>query len=59
MEITINAIYRDGVFHPEIRPDLPDGAAVSLDVAAKVAARSVVTPLTGEALLARIRAIAA
>lgn len=29
---TIKAVYQDGVFRPEVPPDLPDGSAVQLAV---------------------------
>ncbi len=35
MSATIAAVYRDGAFHPDTPPDLPDGTAVSLAVVAK------------------------
>ena len=55
MSIILGAIYRDGAFYPDTPPDLPEGAAVSLSVLATAVTPS--RPLTGEALLARIRAI--
>ena len=35
MSATIAAVFRDGVFHPDTPPDLPEGTAVSLAVTAK------------------------
>lgn len=32
MPETINAVYENGVFRPDVPPDLPDGSAVRLSV---------------------------
>ena len=55
---TFFAIYKDGVFRPEVPPDLPDGTAVQLTIVTPII-RLAQTPLMGQALLDRIQAIAA
>ncbi|MFO0804017.1 MAG: antitoxin family protein [Gemmataceae bacterium] len=52
MPETINAVYENGVFRPEVPPDLPDGSAVRLSIVTPPPEPK--TPLTGPELLALI-----
>jgi len=55
MSTTIAAVYRDGAFHPDTPPDLPEGTAVRLAVIAKPA---VLPRSPGRAAFEMIRALA-
>lgn len=52
MSETINAVYENGVFRPEVPPDLPEGTAVRLSIVTPPPEPE--TPLTGPELLAPI-----
>jgi predicted DNA-binding antitoxin AbrB/MazE fold protein len=60
MSKTINAVYENGVFRPDVPPDLPEGATVRLMIAppARPIPLEGQTPLTGTALLELIQRIA-
>jgi predicted DNA-binding antitoxin AbrB/MazE fold protein len=53
MTTTINAVYQDGVFRPEVPPDLPEGTTVQLWVLTPKRSR-----LVGEAALEHLRYVA-
>ena len=57
MIATIDAIYRDGAFHPTTPMDLPEGTAASVTV--RALSDSGGGMFTHEELLARIREVAA
>jgi predicted DNA-binding antitoxin AbrB/MazE fold protein len=54
---TIDAVYQDGVFRPDVAPDLPEGTRVWVTVDATQVPQP--QPLTGEALMELIRSAAA
>ena len=60
MSKTFSAVYQDGVFRPEVPPDLPEGTSVRLTIVPppRPLPSDGQAPLTGQALLDRIKAIA-
>ena len=59
MAKTFSAVYRDGVFRPEVPPDLPEGTSVRLTIepTPRPLPAEGKTPLTGQALLDLIQHI--
>jgi predicted DNA-binding antitoxin AbrB/MazE fold protein len=55
----IEAIYENGVFRPAVSPDLPEGAAVRLQIVPSAPAAKELTPAEREERMAGIRAIIA
>ena len=50
---TFSAVYQDGVFRPEVPPDLPEGTAVQLKIVPKIELDPRV-PTSGQEILAII-----
>ncbi len=53
MATTIYAVYRDGAFHPDVPPELPEGAKVRLTLETERGSKPQ-PPSSGEEILATI-----